>query len=143
MTAPFWESIRPALTDIKIRHTEKFVQHLDLGYAGTLDGWGLYKDLPTLIDFKTAKKAKRLEWIEDYCLQTVAYAGALQATTGEITNQALVLIALAGQPCQRFVLSSQDMIKYWSKWLRRVEEFYNAPDVVNALAQAQAGMDRP
>ena len=42
---------------------------LDNLYAGTADCVGKYKDIPTLIDFKTAKKIKKREWIEDYFLQ--------------------------------------------------------------------------
>ena len=49
---------------------------LDNLYAGTADCVGLYKDIPTLIDFKTAKKIKKRDWIEDYFLQGCAYANA-------------------------------------------------------------------
>ena len=42
---------------------------LDNLYAGTADCVGLYKDIPTLIDFKTAKKIKKRDWIDDYFLQ--------------------------------------------------------------------------
>ena len=45
---------------------------LDNLYAGTADCVGLYRDIPTLIDFKTAKKIKKRDWIEDYFLQGCA-----------------------------------------------------------------------
>ena len=45
-------------------------------YAGTADCIGVYKGLPAIIDFKTAKKLKRKDWIEDYFLQCSAYANA-------------------------------------------------------------------
>ena len=45
---------------------------LDNLYAGTADCVGLYENVPTLIDFKTAKKIKKREWIEDYFLQGCA-----------------------------------------------------------------------
>ena len=45
---------------------------LDNLYAGTADCVGEYEGIPTLIDFKTAKKIKKREWIEDYFLQGCA-----------------------------------------------------------------------
>ena len=43
-------------------------------YAGTADGIGLHEGEEAIIDFKTAKKIKKREWIEDYFLQGCAYA---------------------------------------------------------------------
>ena len=34
-------------------------------YAGTADCIGIFKGLPTIIDFKNAKNIKRTDWIED------------------------------------------------------------------------------
>ena len=49
---------------------------LDGLYAGTADCIGIYNGEESLIDFKTAKKLKPKEWIEDYFLQCSAYANA-------------------------------------------------------------------
>ena len=49
---------------------------LDNLFAGTADCVGTYSGIPSLIDFKTAKKIKKREWIEDYFLQGCAYANA-------------------------------------------------------------------
>ena len=35
-------------------------------YAGTVDGIGMHEGEEAIIDFKTAKKIKKREWIEDY-----------------------------------------------------------------------------
>ena len=53
---------------------------LDGLYAGTADCVGLVKGVPSIIDFKTAKRIKRREWIEDYFLQGCAYANAHNVT---------------------------------------------------------------
>ncbi len=53
---------------------------LDGLYAGTADCVGLVRGVPSIIDFKTAKKIKRREWIEDYFLQISAYALAHNKT---------------------------------------------------------------
>ena len=38
------------------------------------DAIGIYEGEHAIIDFKTAKKMKKREWIEDYFLQGCAYA---------------------------------------------------------------------
>ena len=45
---------------------------LDKLYAGTADCVGNYSGIPSLIDFKTAKKIKKREWIEDYFLPIIS-----------------------------------------------------------------------
>ena len=50
---------------------------LDNLFAGTADCVGTYDGIPSLIDFKTAKKIKKREWIGDYFLQGCAYALSL------------------------------------------------------------------
>ena len=49
---------------------------LDGLYAGTSDCTGKINNIPSIIDFKTARKMKKREWIEDYFLQGCAYANA-------------------------------------------------------------------
>ena len=43
-------------------------------YAGTTDCIGVHNGQDAIIDFKTSKKIKKEEWIEDYYLQCCAYA---------------------------------------------------------------------
>ncbi|HEY8405717.1 MAG TPA: hypothetical protein VIK67_02465, partial [Acholeplasma sp.] len=43
-------------------------------YAGRTDLVGVYKGQPAIMDYKNAKSIKKKEWIEDYFLQTCAYA---------------------------------------------------------------------
>ena len=43
-------------------------------YAGTSDAIGMYEGEEAIIDFKTSKKIKKREWIEDYFMQGCAYA---------------------------------------------------------------------
>ena len=38
-------------------------------YAGTTDCVGVWKGKPAIIDFKTTRKPKKREWIDDYFLQ--------------------------------------------------------------------------
>ena len=63
--------------------SETNLRYEDL-YAGTTDLIGLYKDKPTIIDFKQTNKLKRVEWIDDYFLQLAAYAEAHSKHYGTI-----------------------------------------------------------
>ena len=88
-----WDNFSDSRTDLIAKSiTKKFISDglkpideawgLEVGlildglYAGTADCVGLVKGIPSIIDFKTAKKIKRRDWIEDYFLQGCAYANA-------------------------------------------------------------------
>ena len=45
-------------------------------YAGATDVVGVYDYEDSIIDFKQSNKPKRKEWIEDYFMQSAAYAMA-------------------------------------------------------------------
>ena len=47
-----------------------------LKYAGRVDLVGLWKGIPTIVDFKTSKKKKNIKQIKDYYVQCTAYAYA-------------------------------------------------------------------
>ena len=65
---------------------------LDKLYAGTADCVGIYNGVPTLIDFKTAKRIKKREWIEDYFLQGCAYANAHNVMFDTNIQQVVILM---------------------------------------------------
>ena len=66
-------------------------------YAGTADGIGMFNGEPSIIDFKTAKKIKKREWIEDY-LQGCAYALALtKCLASKIQQVAILMIDREGK----------------------------------------------
>ena len=56
-------------------------------YAGTADCVGKINGVPSIIDFKTSRKMKRREWIEDYFLQGCAYANAHNVMFGTEYNK--------------------------------------------------------
>ena len=97
---------------------------LDNLYAGTADCVGKYKDIPTLIDFKTAKKIKKREWIDDYFLQGCAYANAHNEMFE--TNIENIAIFMCSGDCQWQLFESDPKdFKDWElKWAQRLEKFY-------------------
>ena len=91
-------------------------------YAGTVDCIGLYKQNPTIIDFKQANKPKKEEYVEDYYLQLAAYICAHEKEYGEI-KKGTILVASVGLVFQEFEMSGNKLSEYKDKWWRRLEEF--------------------
>ena len=61
-------------------------------YAGTSDAVGMFNGVESIIDFKTAKKIKKREWIEDYFMQGCAYALAHNEMFGTKIKQVAILM---------------------------------------------------
>ncbi len=91
-------------------------------YAGTIDCIGLYKQNPTILDFKQANKPKREEYVEDYYLQLAAYICAHEKEYGEI-KKGTILVASVGLVFQEFEMSGNKLNEYKDKWWRRLDEF--------------------
>ena len=48
----------------------------------------------SVIDFKTSRKPKREEWIEDYFIQAFFYTAAFFEMTGAMPEQIVILVAV-------------------------------------------------
>ena len=96
---------------------------LDNLYAGTADCVGLYKDIPTLIDFKTAKKIKKRDWIEDYFLQGCAYANAHNVMFGTDIQQIVILMVDRNLIFQEYIVRPTEFTYLTRKWKNRLIEF--------------------
>jgi ATP-dependent exoDNAse (exonuclease V) beta subunit len=74
---------KPELNKINNIHAlESSLYSKVLGVAGTVDCIAEYNGELAVIDFKTSKKPKPVEWIEHYFVQAVAYACMLYEMTG-------------------------------------------------------------
>jgi len=98
---------------------------LDNLYAGTADCIGEYNSIPTLIDFKTAKKIKKRDWIEDYFLQGCAYANAHNVMFGSDIQQIVILMVDRDLVFQEFIVRPNEFKILTNKWKRRLIEFNN------------------
>ena len=96
---------------------------LDNLYAGKADCVGLYKDIPTLIDFKTAKKIKKRDWIEDYFLQGCAYANAHNVMFGTDIQQIVILMVDRNLIFQEYIVRPTEFSYLTRKWKNRLIEF--------------------
>ena len=87
-----------------------------LSVAGTVDCVAEYNGKLSVIDFKTSKKTKKEEWIDDYFIQAFFYAAAFFEMTGAIPEQIIILIAIRDSfEVQVFKKPLQDMEIYIDK----------------------------
>lgn len=94
-------------------------------YAGTADGVGMWEGEEAIIDFKTAKKIKKREWIEDYFMQGCAYALAHNEMFGtDIKKVAILMIDREGKYAD-FVIEGKEFEEYCDKWSNRLADFYS------------------
>jgi len=64
-----------------------------LRVAGTTDCIAEYNGQLSIIDFKTSRKPKKEEWIDDYYMQTFAYKLMFEEMTGIEIQQIVILVA--------------------------------------------------
>ena len=98
---------------------------LDGLYAGTADCIGVYKGLPAIIDFKTAKKLKRKDWIEDYFLQCSAYANAHNVMFQTSISNLVILMVDRDLLFKEFHIKKDEFSLYTDKWKKRLIKFHN------------------
>lgn len=89
-----------------------------LGAAGRTDCIAEWDGVPSIIDFKTARKLKKEEWIENYFLQATTYALMAEERTGLIIPQFVIMIAVDHEDPQIFVKEKQP-------YINRVKEIFS------------------
>lgn len=93
-------------------------------YAGTSDAVGMFNGVPSIIDFKTAKKIKKREWIENYFLQGCAYALAHNEMFGSDIKQVAILMVDREGEYKDYVINGDEFEKYAQLWGDRVTDYY-------------------
>jgi hypothetical protein len=93
-------------------------------YAGTTDLCGVYKGKPSIMDHKTAKKMKKPEWMQDYFIQTTAYALAHNEVHGTDIQQGVLFMVDRENQYQTFIIEGAEFKHYSDLWLQRVEQYY-------------------
>ena len=94
-------------------------------YAGTSDAVGMFNGVESIIDFKTAKKIKKREWIEDYFMQGCAYALAHNEMFGTNINQVAILMIDREGKYADFVITGDEFEEYCNKWAMRLADYYS------------------
>jgi genome maintenance exonuclease 1 len=93
-------------------------------YSGTTDLVAVYKDNPSVCDYKQTNKPKKEEWVDDYKIQLVAYILAHNEVYGTDIREGHVFMCSRALEYQQFDLWPTDFNKYQDMWLSKVEEYW-------------------
>ena len=104
-----------------------------LRVAGTTDCIAEYNGKLSVIDFKTSRKPKKEEWIDDYYMQTFAYKLMFEEMTGIEIQQIVILVACVESfDVQVFKKPAKDA----DEWLEKLVKIMKAnPHVTGMLHQ--------
>jgi len=122
---------KPELNKINKIHTlEGSLYSKILGIAGTVDCIAEYNGELSIIDFKTSKKAKPRDWIDNYFVQAAAYAAMYYELTGIAVTKLVILMAC--EDGDVVVYEEYDKKKYLKMLVQYIEKFVN--DKLNSYA---------
>ena len=115
------ENIEPHLSEVWGSEIKLYYPGL---YAGTADACGIWKNRPTVMDFKQANRMKKKEWIEDYFGQGCLYAEAHNQLFN--TDIKSVAIFMCSRDCefQSFEIVDDEYDDYAARAAKRVEKYY-------------------
>jgi len=94
-------------------------------YAGATDVVGVYDYEDSIIDFKQSNKPKRKEWIDDYFMQSAAYAMAHNQVYDTAITQCVILMCTPDNYFQKFQVKGKEFVSYQHKFLEKVDQYYN------------------
>jgi len=121
--------LKPYIDQIDNIHLlEAIMYSPKLTVAGQVDCVAEYNGKLSVIDFKTANKERQEDWIDNYFLQTTAYAHMYEETFGTPIEQIVILIASEDGSVQTFVKNKADYEKELGK---AIEGFYKYYEELN------------
>ena len=82
-----------------------------LQVAGRVDLVAEWDGQLAIVDFKTSRKIKKEEYVQNYFMQAAFYAAAFYERTGIPIKRTVILIAVDGEEPQLFVKKSYDYIQ--------------------------------
>ena len=104
----------------KVYATEQRLHSKHLKVAGTADCIGVWKGKNSIIDWKTANKWKKKEWVSNYFMQTAGYAIMWEELTGMPITQ--LVVCIAGDQGPQIFIEHRDN---WDKELIETIDKYN------------------
>jgi len=93
-----------------------------LGVAGRVDCVGVFDGKLSIIDYKTAMKPKRLDWIKNYFMQESAYAIMWEERTGQPITQLVTIISVDNADPQVFVEHRDNWVRPLRDTIKQYEE---------------------
>ena len=121
--------LKPYIDQIDNIHLlEAIMYSPKLTVAGQVDCVAEYNGKLSVIDFKTENKERQEDWIDNYFLQTTAYAHMYEETFGTPIEQIVILIASEDGTTQAFIKNKADYEKELGK---SIESFYKYYEELN------------
>jgi genome maintenance exonuclease 1 len=87
---------------------------------------GIHRGDEAIMDHKQTNKLKKREWIEDYFVQTAAYALAHNEVWGTTIRKGVIFMCSADNIYQEFIIEGTEFDHYTELWLQRVEQYYQS-----------------
>ena len=121
--------LKPYLQQIDNVHMlETIMYSKQLTLAGQVDCIAEYNGKLSVIDFKTANKERQESWIENYFMQTTAYAQMYEELFGKRIEQIVVLLASEDGSTQSFIKETKD---YMTPLMKSIDDFYKYYENLN------------
>lgn len=119
-----FNQIKPILDNNvnNIYKQEAFLYSDKLETAGQVDCIAEYEGKLSIIDFKTSRKPKKLEWITNYFIQTAFYAAAFYERTGIAIKQGVIIITVDGSEPQVFKVNTFDYLPHFVSVRKKFKE---------------------
>lgn len=95
-------------------------------YAGTTDLVGVYNGRPAIMDYKSAKRVRTRDQIDDYMDQTTAYALAHNQLFGTNIRLGVVFMVDRDLSFREFVLEGREFDRHEVSFLQRLEKYLEA-----------------
>jgi hypothetical protein len=94
-------------------------------YAGTTDLCGIHDGSEAIMDHKQSNKVKKREWIEDYFVQSAAYATAHNELHGTNIRKGVIFMCTADNQYLEFIVEGTEFDGYVDIWFRKLDEYYS------------------
>jgi genome maintenance exonuclease 1 len=121
--------IKPYVDQIDNIHClETIMYSKQLTIAGQVDCIAEYNGKLSVIDFKTANKERQESWIENYFMQTTAYAQMYEEIFGKKIEQIVILLASEDGSTQSFIKETKD---YMTPLMKSIDDFYKYYENLN------------
>ena len=122
--------MKPYIDQIdNVQLSEEVMYSHKLTIAGQVDCVADYNGKLSVIDFKTANKERKEDWIENYYIQTCAYAIMYEELFGKRIEQLVILMAGEDGTMRSFIRDKKDFepkleesIKYFYKYYEELNK---------------------
>ena len=121
--------LKPYIDQIDNIHLlEAIMYSKKLTVAGQVDCVAEYNGKLSVIDFKTANKQREESWIDNYFMQTTAYAHMYEETFGTPIEQIVILLGNEDGTAQCFIKEKKD---YEQNLIEAIDGFYKYYEELN------------